>query len=180
MIEAGEAMNARAKRPTEARAYLALGSNLGDRRKNLRAALRQLSAGAGLSVVRVSRAYRSAPVGVQEQPEFLNLVAEARTTMSPRQLLRAAKRVERAMGRVPGPRWGPRIIDVDILMYESVRMKTAELTLPHPRMVERAFVMVPLAEIAPDLTLPDGRRAAEVAARLSEEQPISADVHLRG
>lgn len=169
-------MAAQAESGSQARVYLSLGSNLGDRRANLENALERLRETPGLQITRVSRAYRSAPLGVREQPEFLNLAAQAHTSLAPEELLRAAKDIERAMGRIPGERWGARIIDIDILVYDSVRMETPELALPHPRMEQRAFVMVPLAEIAPDLTLPSGRRAAQAAADLGEAQEVNADV----
>jgi len=162
--------------PREATAYLSLGSNLGERRGNLERALKRLRETPGLQVIRVSRLYRSAPVGVTEQPEFLNLALEARTTLSPQELLRTAKHIEGALGRTGAPRWGPRVIDIDILIYDSVSVQTEDLILPHPRITERAFVVAPLAEIAPDLELPGGRRAAELAAVLSKEQAVSADV----
>jgi 2-amino-4-hydroxy-6-hydroxymethyldihydropteridine diphosphokinase len=160
----------------EACVYLSLGSNLGDRRANLETALELLGQMPGLRITGVSRRYRTAPLGVAQQPEFLNLAAQARTSLAPGELLRAAKRIERAVGRTAGPRWGPRVIDIDILLYNAVRMETPELTLPHPRMEERAFVMAPLAEIAPDLVMPSGRLAAEVADVLRREQDVDADV----
>jgi len=169
-------MAAQVETRSRARVYLSLGSNLGERRANLEGALERLREIPGLQITRVSRAYRSAALGVEEQPEFLNLAAQGRTSLPPEQLLRAAKEIERAMGRTPGERWGPRTIDIDVLMYDSLRVGTEQLALPHPRMEERAFVMVPLAEIAPDLTLPSGRRAAAVAAALREVQEVNADV----
>ena len=156
--------------------YLSLGSNLGDRRVNLERALDLLGRTPGLRITRVSRRYRSAPLGVEEQPEFMNLAAQARTSLACGELLRAVKRIERDLGRRAAPRWGPRVIDIDILLYDAVRMETPELTLPHLRMEERAFVMAPLAEIAPDLVMPSGRPAAEVADVLRREQDVYADV----
>ena len=161
---------------TEVRVYLSLGSNLGDRRGNLDRALQRLGVTPGFRLGRVSRKYRSAPLGVTEQPEFLNLAAEAFTTLAPVELLRAVKSLEAALGRTPGPRWGPRVIDIDILLYDGAPVEAPDLVVPHPRMEERAFVMVPLAEIAPDLVLPSGRRAAEVADALAQEQQVHADL----
>ncbi len=162
---------------TEVRVYLSLGSNLGDRRDNLERALRRLGETPGLRIGRVSRKYRSAPLGVTEQPEFLNLAAEAFTTLAPTELLRAVKSLEAALGRPKtGPRWGPRVIDIDILLYDGAPVEAPDLVVPHPGMEERAFVMVPLAEIAPDLVLPSGRRAAEVAKALAREQDVHADL----
>jgi len=169
-------MGARGEPRAERTVYLSLGSNLGDRRANLEAALRRLGGTAGVRIEKVSRTYRTAPVGVSEQPEFMNLVLEARTALTPLELLRAVKNIERDLGRTPGERWGPRAIDIDILIYDGVTMETEELTLPHPRLTERAFVMVPLAEIAPDLALPNGERARDVAIALAQEQGVNADV----
>jgi 2-amino-4-hydroxy-6-hydroxymethyldihydropteridine diphosphokinase len=169
-------MGARGEPRAEATAYLSLGSNLGERRANLEGALKCLRETPGVRIERVSGVYRSAPIGVREQPEFLNLAVEARTALAPSELLRAVKDIERTVGRTPGARWGPRVIDIDILIYDGVTMETKELTLPHPRLAERAFVVVPLAEIAPDLMLPDGRRARDVAIALAQEQDVNADV----
>jgi 2-amino-4-hydroxy-6-hydroxymethyldihydropteridine diphosphokinase len=162
--------------PREATVYLSLGSNLGNRRENLKQALRRLQATPGFTMGKVSRIYRAAPQGLTEQPEFLNLALEGRTTLPPLELLRAAKEIERALGRTRERRWGPRVIDIDILLYDAISMESRELILPHPLMHERAFVMVPLAEIAPNLELGGGRRAAELAAALSKEQQVGADV----
>lgn len=158
--------------------YLSLGSNMGDRRANLRMAIERLGAVHGLAITRVSRTYRTAPVGVTDQPEFLNLVLEARATLAPGALLQASQTVERELGRTRGERWGPRIIDIDLLLYDDVAIATPELTLPHPRMWERAFVLVPLAEIASGIAAPDGRAVAELAATLAQEQTINADLHV--
>ena len=91
------------------------------------------------------------PVGVTDQPEFLNGAAAIETTLTPEQLLTTLKEIERAIGRQPGPRWGPRLIDIDLLLYDRVRMRTPSLTLPHPGILEREFVRLPLQEIAPEI-----------------------------
>jgi len=132
--------------------YLALGSNLGDREKNLRAALDQIAQFA--HITRVSSIYETEPWGVKEQPWFLNLVCETTTQLSPVDVLRRAKRIEAAMGRSDGIRFGPRPIDVDILLYDRVIRLDPALTIPHPRMHERRFVLAPLAEIAPTVVHP--------------------------
>jgi len=132
--------------------YLALGSNLGDREKNLRAALEQISKFA--RITRVSSIYETEPWGVKDQPWFLNLVCQATTQLSPVDVLRRAKRIEASMGRSDGIRFGPRPIDVDILLYDRVIRLDPALTIPHPRLHERAFVLVPLAEIAPTAVHP--------------------------
>ena len=162
--------------PEASVAYLALGSNLGDRRANLEQALARLAEVPGVSIARVSRRYRTAPWGVTEQPEFLNLAVEIRANLSPQDLLAATKQIERRLGRTSTERWGPRVIDIDILMYDAIAMESDDLVLPHPGMVERAFVLVPLADIAPDLILPDGQRVADAAQALRREQYVDADV----
>lgn len=143
-------------------AYLSLGANLGDREGNLTAGLERL-AQAGVTVSRVSSLYETAPVGGPPQPPYLNLVAEVETDLPPRALLRLCLAIEAELGRERTEHWGPRTLDMDLLLYEGVTSDDPELTLPHPRLAERQFVLVPLAEIAPDLVLPDGRAAAAAA-----------------
>ena len=130
-------------------AYLALGSNLGDRREQLRRALAAL-AERGVSVRRVSSLYETEPMYVADQPAFLNAAILVDTWLTPEELLRAAKDVELALGRQPRQRFGPRELDVDLLLYGDERRATPELTLPHPRMQERPFVQAPLAELRGD------------------------------
>ena len=138
----------------EARAaYLSLGSNLGNREETLRKALRQLAAADGVKKLAVSSLYETEPWGKKEQPSFLNIAVSLQTTLTPEELLALAQAVETELGRVRHERWGPRTIDVDILLIEGVERKTPTLTLPHPYMTERAFVLVPLAEIASDLVV---------------------------
>lgn len=153
------------ERPRQPRltAYLSLGSNLGNRDRNLAEAVRRLGTTPGVEVRRVSSVYETAPVGGPPQGDFLNLVVELATTLSPRELLAACQAIEADLGRERTVRWGPRTIDLDVLIYEGVTSADPELTLPHPRMLERQFVLRPLAEIAPDLVLPDGRTAAQAA-----------------
>lgn len=126
--------------------YLSLGSNLGDREEYLRKGLGFLAR--SLQIVRVSSVYETEPWGNTKQPHFLNLVCGASVEMSPRQLLKVAKGVEQCVGRRPTFRYGPRVLDVDVLFYGGQVVTTPELTIPHPRIPERAFVLVPLAEIA--------------------------------
>ena len=138
------------------KAYLALGSNLGDRLENLREAVRLLDETEGIDVVRSSRIYETDPVG-PPQPAYLNAVIEVDTSGSPRELLEAGLAVEVALGRVRGERWGPRTIDVDVLTYDELTVDEPDLQIPHPRMHERGFVLVPLGELETDPMLPGDR-----------------------
>jgi 2-amino-4-hydroxy-6-hydroxymethyldihydropteridine diphosphokinase len=138
-------------------AYLGLGSNLGDRLGHLRGAVRLLGATDGIDVVRSSRVYETEPVG-PPQPAYLNAVIRIDTALAPRALLEACLAVEDALGRVRAERWGPRTIDVDILTYDERTVAEPDLVIPHPRMHERGFVLVPLGELDGDAELPGGRR----------------------
>ena len=131
-------------------AYLALGSNVGDRDRHL-AEARRLLAEQGARVLRASRVRETEPFGVTEQPPFLNQVLEVEWDGSPRQLLETAKAVERAVGRTPTYRWGPREIDVDILLFGDQSVEEPDLRIPHPGLGEREFVRGPLAELRPDI-----------------------------
>ncbi len=133
-------------------AYLCLGANLGEREKNLSQALTLLSLKVNLQ--EISSIYETEPVGYKEQPLFLNLVCRVTTNLSPEELLHLAKDIETRMGRVPNFRNAPRIIDIDILFYDNKIIETPTLTIPHPRLHDRAFVLIPLAEIAPVLVHP--------------------------
>jgi 2-amino-4-hydroxy-6-hydroxymethyldihydropteridine diphosphokinase len=135
------------------RAYLSLGSNLGDRRANIQRALAGLGT-QGVKTIRVSSFYKTEPVGYKAQPWFLNCAAEVETDLMPLQLVQRCRAVERELGRRPGPRGGPRLIDIDILLYESAVVRSAEVTIPHPRMAERRFVLVPLGELATQVRHP--------------------------
>lgn len=131
-------------------AYLSLGTNLGDRLQNLVAAVRLLSTPA-TRVTRVSSVYETAPQGKTDQPTFLNMAVEVDTALEPRELLQHIQSVEQQLGRVRVERWGPRIIDVDIVLYGDICLQEEDLILPHPRMQERAFVLLPLLELNPQL-----------------------------
>jgi GTP cyclohydrolase-4 len=145
--------------------FLGLGSNLGDRQNNLVQALHLLRQ--EMIIDRVSSCYETLPVGYTQQPNFINIVCQAVTDLAPEALLRFVKGVEQRMGRLATFRYGPRLIDVDILLYDDLVMSTPGLTIPHPHMAERAFVMVPLAEIAPSAYHPVmARTAAELLASL--------------
>ena len=143
-----------------AEAALAFGSNLGDSRAMIGRAIAVLDAMSGVSVTRVSSLYSTPPWGVEDQPDFVNACALVETALSPEDLLAACKDLERALGRAPAVRWGPRLIDIDLLWMAGEVRDSERLTLPHPRMTERAFVLVPLAEIAPDLEI--GGKAVSV------------------
>jgi 2-amino-4-hydroxy-6-hydroxymethyldihydropteridine diphosphokinase len=138
--------------PTRHRVYLGLGSNLGDRRARLRWALDALRA--SVAVERVSSLYDTAPLVVTDQPRFYNIACVGRTALAPLPLLRALKAIEREAGRVDGPRYGPRPLDIDILFYDDLALTLPDLTIPHPGIPARAFVLAPLAEIAPELRHP--------------------------
>ena len=148
--------------------YLGLGANLGARARNLAAALSLLARSRGLTLRRVSSVYLTSPVGLTDQPDFLNLVAFFHARLSPAELLATALSVERRLGRVRTVRWGPRAVDVDILLIGDLRISDPELTVPHPRLRERQFVLTPLAEIAPDLELPGGGLVRDLAKGESE------------
>lgn len=132
--------------------FLGLGTNLGDRAANLAAARQQL--GEKLTLIRASSVYETEPWGYREQPPFLNQALQAETDLSPQRLLRLLKRLERRLGRTRTFRYGPRLIDIDILFYDRTVINSRRLQIPHPRLPERAFVLVPLAEIAPDFVHP--------------------------
>lgn len=149
--------------------YLSLGSNIGDREANLRQAIEKLNA-SGVRVLRVSPTYETEPVDVTDQRWFFNLVVEAQTGLLPLQLLAHAARIERTMGRIRTRAKGPRIIDIDILLYGVVMIKTPALEIPHPRMQERRFVLAPLADLAPELRHPgSGKTVREMLDGVSQQ-----------
>ncbi|QHT58727.1 2-amino-4-hydroxy-6-hydroxymethyldihydropteridine diphosphokinase [Paenibacillus lycopersici] len=150
-------------------AYIALGSNVGDRAGLLRDALHMLDQHPDIEVLRVSAVYETAPVGYIDQPAFLNMAAALATSLAPIELLRAMLGMEQQLGRTRDIRWGPRTIDLDLLLYEAVAMTGEELTLPHPRMMERAFVLVPLADVL-EAGHPLYSRAASLAQQALQDR----------
>ena len=146
-------------------AYVALGSNLGDKEANLRKALELLQE-RGVEVVKTSSFICTEPYGVTDQPQFLNGVCEVRTSLVPLALLHTLLEIEQEMGRVRLRHWGERNIDLDLLLYEDVVMDTPELKLPHPDMQNRDFVLLPLAEIAPELVHPILQKSIEELSNL--------------
>lgn len=154
--------------------YLGLGSNIGDRRAHLASAVAELPRH-GVEVLTSSAVYETEPVGlVPDQPDFYNACVRIRTSLSPEDLLDACKQVERVVGRAAGGiRHGPRVIDVDLLMLGSLQYESTRLVLPHAELATRRFVIVPLLELDPELTLPDGSRLADALDRLGPGQAVT-------
>lgn len=149
------------------RIYLGLGSNIGDTRENLDKAVELIKD--KVKVLSQSSYYETEPVGYKDQDWFLNVVIEGETNLSPEELLKFTQGIESKMKRVKTIRFGPRVIDVDILLYEQLKLDTKDLIIPHPRMSERAFVMVPLYEIAPNIVI-DGRKIEDIVDNLEGEE----------
>lgn len=147
--------------------YIALGTNLGQRLANLRAAIEALTP--DVRVLAESHVYETPPWGYEDQPAFLNMVVKAGTDLEPEALLKYLKQLEVELGREQNFRWGPRLIDLDILFYDDLILDTPPLVIPHPRLHERAFVLVPLADVAPDLLHPVFQRS--VSDLLAEINP---------
>lgn len=153
---------------TPTRAYVGLGSNLAHPRRQLARALVRINAVRGIRVLGVSPSYVTAPIGGQPQPDYVNAVALVRTTLAPRALLRQLHAIERSQHRrrdATTPRNAPRTLDLDLLLYGARRMRSPQLTVPHPRMHERAFVLKPLTDIAPAATIPGRGLARRFLAR---------------
>jgi 2-amino-4-hydroxy-6-hydroxymethyldihydropteridine diphosphokinase len=160
--------------------YLGLGSNVGDRLGHLRAALDRL-AERGVEVEAVSSVYETEPVGeILDQPDFLNAAVRISTELGPHELLDLCKAIEVEQGRMfGGPRHGPRPLDVDLLLLGDLVLESERLTLPHPEVTARRFVLVPLLELDPELALPDGTRLSEALTRLGEAERVLAVGPLR-
>jgi 2-amino-4-hydroxy-6-hydroxymethyldihydropteridine diphosphokinase len=153
-------------------AFLGLGSNVGDRLAYLQQGVDRLEEERRIRVDAVSSIYETAPVGGPPQDPYLNMALRVATTASPHGLLRACQRAERAAGRVRTVRWGPRTLDVDVLLYADRRIATRRLVVPHPRLVERPFALIPLIEVAPGAALPDGRSLVTVLAKLAPIEDV--------
>lgn len=147
-------------------AYLGLGSNLGEREEFLRQAIKRLARVPALRLAGISSVYETEPLGRVDQPAFLNLVIRVETELEPHALLAICHEVEDILGRVRAERWGPRVIDIDILLYGQESVAEQDLVIPHPEMGVRAFVLVPLAELEPGVKGPGGELAAAGLARL--------------
>jgi 2-amino-4-hydroxy-6-hydroxymethyldihydropteridine diphosphokinase len=157
-------------------AYVALGSNLDDPPRQIAAAFERLAALDDCRLIARSRLYRTAPLGPQDQPEFVNAAAGLLTVLGPHELLRALKRIEAEQGRAqPIVRWGPRRIDLDLLLLDDVRIAEADLEIPHPGLTRRNFVLYPLRDIAPELLVPGEGTVSALAARAGSAGLASLD-----
>lgn len=156
------------------RAYIGLGSNLDDPRAQVTRAIEELNALALSRRIGISRCYVSPPMGPQDQPDFINAVVALDTRLSPLALLDQLQALEQRHRRVRKRHWGPRSLDLDLLLYGNTTMRTPRLTLPHPHMLERGFVMLPLAELAGEVCLPDGRKISSLATQFTatDLQPL--------
>ena len=148
------------------RAYIGLGANLGGREETLRQAIAILAAADRVAVIRVSELRETDPVGMVDQPRFLNGAVAVETALAPRELLETLLRIERELGRVRGERWGPRTIDLDLLLYGDEVVDEPGLTIPHPRLHERRFALEPIAELDPTVEVPRRGRVSELLAAL--------------
>lgn len=154
------------------RAYIGLGSNVGDRLGFLRRAVRRLREVPGVQGVKASSVYETEPVGVTDQGWFLNAVVEIETTLSPQALLEHTQAIERALDKVITRRWGPRTIDLDILLYGDWQLKTATLEIPHPELRKRAFALLPLLELDPCVSMPEGTALSTCLQQLATHQQV--------
>jgi 2-amino-4-hydroxy-6-hydroxymethyldihydropteridine diphosphokinase len=160
-------------------AFLGLGSNLGDRLTNLQGAVDLLHGEPGLRVLASSRVWETAPVGGPPQPDYLNAVIRVETDLSARDLLDVAHRVEERLGRVRKERWGARSIDIDVLLFDDETIDESDLVVPHPRLTQRAFVLLPLLELVADPILPDGTRLRELRVNTDGVEPSASPLAVR-
>jgi 2-amino-4-hydroxy-6-hydroxymethyldihydropteridine diphosphokinase len=154
------------------RAFIGLGSNVGDRLQCLQRAVKRLGDTVGVQVIDVSSVYETEPVGPADQAWFLNAVAAVDTSLPPVSLLEQTQVIERALGRETTYRWGPRTIDLDILLYGIIQVRTATLVIPHTELCHRAFVMIPLLELDPGMKLPDGTAVSACLCTLTPPQQV--------
>lgn len=154
-------------------AFLGLGSNIEDRLEYLQSGVDALHAHPRIRVDAVSSVYETEPVGGPEQGPYLNLAVRVATLLSPRGLLAAAQKVEQALGRERNQRWGPRTLDIDILLYDQVTRRRRSLEIPHPRLTQRPFALVPLLEVAPGTKLPDGQSVASAIGALAPIEGVT-------
>ena len=152
--------------------YLALGSNIGEREVFLARAIERLEASGKVHISKRSSLYETEPVGAGGQPWFLNMVVKARTELDPQALLMLTTSVEDALGRTRTTRWAPRTIDIDILLYDDLRVTRDDLVIPHPEMHRRRFVLIPLLEVDPEVRLPGGERLTEALAKLTDGEEV--------
>jgi 2-amino-4-hydroxy-6-hydroxymethyldihydropteridine diphosphokinase len=160
-------------------AFLGLGSNLGDRLTNLQGAVDLLHGEPGLRVLASSRVWETVPVGGPPQPDYLNAVIRVETDLSARDLLDVAHRVEERLGRVRKERWGARSIDIDVLLFGEETIDEADLVVPHPRLSQRAFVLLPLLDLVPDPILPDGTRLKDLRVGTEGVTPSAPPLAVR-
>ncbi|RYD02826.1 hypothetical protein N752_22695 [Desulforamulus aquiferis] len=150
--------------------YLSLGSNIGNRQQHIAAALKKMSENNRITILRVAPIYETAPWGNENQDWFLNTVAEIETSLTPQELLEQLANIEKALGRTREQHWGPRTIDLDILLYGQKQINLPNLQIPHPRMTQRAFVLAPLADLCPDMILPDGQNINTLLKKVATQE----------
>lgn len=154
-------------------AFLGMGSNIGDRFAQIEQAVRFLEDSCAIEVNKLSSVYETEPVGYLDQPKFLNLVCQIQTTLTPHQLLRLVQSIEQQLKRKRTIRWGPRTIDIDILLFGNQIIHDPDLIIPHPRMLQRSFVMIPLAELDPDRMIPGTTKTVVQWRQMLSDQSVS-------
>jgi 2-amino-4-hydroxy-6-hydroxymethyldihydropteridine diphosphokinase len=152
--------------------YLGLGANLGDRIQNIQRAIEKIVRHPRIELFKKSAFYETKPWGIKNQPDFINTVIEIKTSLPPLNLFKFLKQIERKLGREKRTRWGPREIDIDILLYGNLVLENCSLKIPHPEMIERDFVLIPLAEIAPDLIHPVVQKTIRDLVRIKRFSPL--------
>lgn len=152
---------------------LGLGSNIGDRENNIKLAICELNKHPEIFITKISSLYETKPVGMVDQPDFLNLVISINTNLTPRELLTECLHTESELGRVRNQRWGPRNIDIDILIYHNQVIQDEVLQIPHPRLHERSFVLIPLQEIAYDISVYQGLTSGDLLQKLDDNDDVA-------